>query len=397
MAKESNSMNLSKTALTKMKKEQLLELALQSKIAVVESDSKNSIIEAILSKQLQATAQKEVAKTTESPVVKTPERRKPAARAKIETPEMEIEKAKYDTPDQTSSPEEIEHSQVNFQASANNYVVALVQNPYWAFAYWNITEDARKEAEQYIGKQFQSADLNLRIYNLTASEQDHRQVYFDIPVHAEASSWYINIPRPQHTYSIEIGYRMRHRFYIIARSNPIFVPSASVSPTVHDTAAVPEMSFFPPDTQFAPAPPHAISKEETEKILVLTGGYQTEVNLSSAKLQENLLKDISSQVSSQVSSQASLTAAIAHYSDNLESDDFWYHLDCEVIIKGQVKPGGRVFINENQELSLDNEQKFQIRMPLPDGIVEVKTLAVSADKKYSKIIRPIIFRKTDNF
>jgi uncharacterized protein len=78
----------------------------------------------------------------------------------------------------------------------------LLRDPYWAYAYWDINQfDLKSLLSKTIEPQF-----FLRVYELNSKTSDIADFLssFEIPVKAEDSSWYINLPTPGRWYQVDL-------------------------------------------------------------------------------------------------------------------------------------------------------------------------------------------------
>lgn len=111
-------------------------------------------------------------------------------------------------------------------------IVLMPRDPQWAYAYWDITNEAKEEMRRQGGQQ-----LALRIYDVTdvnlAFQVPHSiQEY---PCDELAREWYLPIPVSDRDYVIDIGYRcIDGRWLILARSAPVRIPPIYPSDWIED-------------------------------------------------------------------------------------------------------------------------------------------------------------------
>jgi hypothetical protein len=121
----------------------------------------------------------------------------------------------HDFPDDAELPEDYNETRI----------VLLVRDPAWAFAYWEVGQSTLDE----LGETDESGlDLVLRVtgsedHGLSKSEQ------FDIPVQGTDRNWYINLPKPETYYRIDLIARGEEGETLLASSNTILVPPGSLS------------------------------------------------------------------------------------------------------------------------------------------------------------------------
>jgi hypothetical protein len=144
-----------------------------------------------------------------------------------DTNPMKVEEKKYvlfegaelegvhDFPDDAELPDDYNETRV----------VLLVRDPAWAFAYWEIGQGTLDELGE---DEIDSLDLLLRV----SGSEDRRLTnpeQFDIPVQASDLNWYINLPRPETYYRIDLIARGEEGDSLLASSNTILVPPGALS------------------------------------------------------------------------------------------------------------------------------------------------------------------------
>ena len=121
----------------------------------------------------------------------------------------------HDFPDEPELPEDYNETRI----------VLLVRDPAWAFAYWEIGQTTVDELGE---EDLELLDLILRVSgsedpSLAGAEQ------FDIPVQPTDHNWYINLPRPETYYRIDLIARLDEGETVLASSNTILVPPGTLS------------------------------------------------------------------------------------------------------------------------------------------------------------------------
>jgi hypothetical protein len=125
---------------------------------------------------------------------------------------------------------------------SDNKVVLMVRDPRTLYAYWEINEEVRKNAEKKVrGKGLAGEKLILRVYNMTEnnSERDPRAA-FDLELKPKADSWYIHLSEPGGKWMVEVGVLCsgdspspsgegRDGFLSFVRSNTVTAPVGEVS------------------------------------------------------------------------------------------------------------------------------------------------------------------------
>jgi len=144
-------------------------------------------------------------------------------------------------------------------------IVAMARDPFWACAYWEITDVAIAAACDRL-KDPQAA-LSLRIYDTTHRDFNglNAHVHWDVGIDRGTNIYHVRIGKPGATMHIDVGVRTwSGDFAPIARSNPLEMPRDSVSPDTRLEATTifrsgPQFTYShrytPPPPSAAPPPP----------------------------------------------------------------------------------------------------------------------------------------------
>lgn len=148
-------------------------------------------------------------------------------------PEQDIEKGKF------------EINAVEFTVDAgsplpetygDNRLVIMTRDPFWFFAYWEITHERAEQIRVVHGRDsWDRAALVLRVYDMGESGQAaiDSAPYFDVDVHKFSRQWYVQVPHSGHSYVADLGLRWPDgTFVALFRSNVIRQPSGRVSDQV---------------------------------------------------------------------------------------------------------------------------------------------------------------------
>ncbi|HUE29733.1 MAG TPA: DUF4912 domain-containing protein [Verrucomicrobiae bacterium] len=112
-------------------------------------------------------------------------------------------------------------------------VVLLPRDPWWVFAYWEITPTTRVQALRALGAEAEDARELLRVYDVTfiTFTGDNAWQSFDVELPPGADRWYLKVARPAASFCVEIGLATPGgRFLPLARSNVVTTPRATPSP-----------------------------------------------------------------------------------------------------------------------------------------------------------------------
>ena len=192
-----------------------------------------------------------------SPVVQSPE-------------EQKVEEAKYylrKAPEEPSAswPQELP------SGYGDDRIVLMVRDPYWVYAYWEITPARLREIQASSGHEHQGAKMALRVYQIIGRADDGQKAnrIFDIEITGEADNWYIKVPDPDRSYCVEIGLLAGEgRFSPLTRSNVVTTPRAGMSDVLDESWMSQRVDY--------------------QKMYALSGG--TRLGESSLGLQEKLKK-----------------------------------------------------------------------------------------------------------
>ncbi len=125
-------------------------------------------------------------------------------------------------------------------------IVLLVRDPWWIYAYWEVTEGRQARAREEIRRQGLEPDkLALRVYDVTGASIEAPRSFFDIEVVFLASNWYIDVGIPDRDWVAELGLRTRDgRFFPLVRSNVVRTPRFGVSDVIDEEWMVPDEIYW---------------------------------------------------------------------------------------------------------------------------------------------------------
>jgi len=122
-------------------------------------------------------------------------------------------------------------------------LVVLVRDPYWVYAWWELTEARLEDGRRQVGA---GSPTVLRVYdisNIDWNGSNHHSA-FDIEVEDLAGNWYIELGKPGATFCAELGLRTADgRFLPLLRSNTVTLPRDSMSPVVDEEWMVVEEDY----------------------------------------------------------------------------------------------------------------------------------------------------------
>ena len=151
-------------------------------------------------------------------------------------------------------------------------LVLMVMDPLHLFAYWEVTPESLRQAQDVLGAEMEGARAVVRFYDISLIHFDGTNAHhtFDIDIGLEARGWYVPVWTADKSYCADLGFVARTgRFHAITRSNVIQTPRAGVSgDTTERWMRVKFMRRRKPDRarplEFVPAPelPRRLSPEE---------------------------------------------------------------------------------------------------------------------------------------
>jgi len=121
-----------------------------------------------------------------------------------------------------------------------NKIVLMIKDPYNGFAYWDIDNNVIKEHD------LDNNTINkyIRVYDITECETpDNSQIFFDIRIDLKSYNKYINFPKPNRTYIIDLGYFKNNKFIKLLRSNSVILPRVDVSEELDNEWVLTEKQF----------------------------------------------------------------------------------------------------------------------------------------------------------
>ena len=125
-------------------------------------------------------------------------------------------------------------------------IVLLIKDPWWLFAYWEITAGRRKEVLETIRNQRLLPEKTvLRVYDVTDPPLSHGHSFFDIELNVFAVNWYIDVGTPDRQWLVELGIRTRDgRFFALVKSNAVRTPRFGVSDILDEEWMMPDDLFW---------------------------------------------------------------------------------------------------------------------------------------------------------
>ncbi len=112
-------------------------------------------------------------------------------------------------------------------------LVLLVRDPYWLYAYWEITATRQEEFNATYGpRAWNSTRPVLRVYDVTGVNFNgyNANSYMDINVQEGVDNWHIPVGQPNRSFCVDLGRMFPDgRFITLLRSNVVTTPRSSLS------------------------------------------------------------------------------------------------------------------------------------------------------------------------
>lgn len=114
-------------------------------------------------------------------------------------------------------------------------IVLMVKDPYWLYAYWELTDAKKEELRNRFGlSAWENSRPILRVYELTNHPYDFIHApFFEIAITDDADNWYIHTNKPNNTFCVDLGrWIPDYGFITIARSNIVTTPADKPSSVI---------------------------------------------------------------------------------------------------------------------------------------------------------------------
>lgn len=112
-------------------------------------------------------------------------------------------------------------------------LVLMVKDPYWLYAYWEVTATKLDEISALVGTDlWESSRTILRVYDVTGIDFDGNNALssFDCSLGAQSEEWYISVPSANRTYCVDLGRILPDGSFItLLRSNLVTTPRDNLS------------------------------------------------------------------------------------------------------------------------------------------------------------------------
>ena len=258
-------------------------------------------------------------------------------------------------------------------------IVAMVKDPWWLFAYWEIQPHIERQIKSRLApEEIPGLQTVLRVYDVTGqpdalapSDGVHyppqpANSSFDVALSGLANQWYVHSNGPNRAFVIDIGVLTRRgRFLTLARSNRVTSPRFGPSDIIDEEWMVADEQYW--------------------RLYGMTSGIGT--GSSPGALRKLLEHNLSSHMFS--------PGIYSHKVRPPTDRGFWFWVKAELIIYGATDPKAGVAI-QGRSVKLKSDGSFGVRMELPDGVQTIPVEAISPDGVETRTITPIVNRKTEH-
>jgi len=252
-------------------------------------------------------------------------------------------------------------------------LVAMVRDPYWLHAYWELSRQSVERARAALGQNWYGARPVLRLLEVTrdGTTSSVRKVVRDIEIHGGVNNWYVDVDSPPKSFQMEIGYlASAGRFVCLARSNIVSTPAVG--------------TIKPFDGHWSQP------TDDHDRVYALSGGYSEQGDHSELKelYEERLGRPMGPQF------------GMPSGRVGFGKRDFSFEVDAELVVFGVTNPDAQVTL-KGEPIPLEPDGSFQIRFSLPerrqvfpvvassgDG-VEQRTIVLAVERN-TKVMEPVI-------
>ncbi len=256
-------------------------------------------------------------------------------------------------------------------------LVAMVRDPYWLHAYWELSRSSIERAEAAMGQYWHGSRPVLRVYEVArnGTTSTSRRVVRDIEIHGGVNHWYIDVQDPPKSFQLDIGYLADgDHFHSMTRSNIVTTPLASGGDAF--------------DANWAEV------AKDYDRVYALSGGYGEQE--SNGELKEVLERQLRRPMGDPMVTRFGLGASPRGNGRR----DFAFEVGTELIVHGTVDPDSHVTLR-GEPVPLRPDGSFAVRFTLPnrrhvlpvvassgDG-VEQRTIVLAVDRN-TKVMEPVI-------
>ncbi len=243
-------------------------------------------------------------------------------------------------------------------------LVAMLQDPWWIFAYGEIRPSPERAVRgQLLPQEVSGLQSVLRVYDVTGADYPTQPAHrsFDIALSGLATNWYIQTNAPGREFIVEIGLLTSGgRFLMLARSNRVTTPRFGPSDVIDELWATSDEAYWK-----------------------LFGSIAGVGMGASPTAWAHLL---SQQLSSGNWSSYGLTGP---GKPTAMVQGFWCRIDADLVLHGMTEPKATVSV-QGQPVAVRKDGSFSLRLALPEGTQTITIEVTSADGRHAKTIAPVV-------
>ena len=296
-------------------------------------------------------------------------------------------------------------------------IVLLPRDPQWAYAYWDIPNEAKEVLRSQGGQQ-----LALRVYDVSDIDLNYQSPHSvqEYLCDEMAREWYLPIPVSDRDYVIDIGYRtFDGRWLILARSAPVHVPPVYPSDWVEDIFVTVNWEEDLKDkTVYKLVPPSMRQGYAEEASPIYDEIYGMAQGAEAQRIAGSMFGSMQHVAGSVVSSYE-LQETVSSYvfpsgvgmwavptvsglnmsgvgfasEAPVRPRKFWLVADAELIVYGATEPDATVTIG-GRPIKLNPDGTFRFQMSFQDGLIDYPIVAVAADGEQNRSIHMKFERET---
>ncbi len=118
-------------------------------------------------------------------------------------------------------------------------LVLLTRDPYWLFAYWEVTPATRQQLEMEGQRSWEHLNLALRVKRYATAMEN--EGCFHIPINHTADNWCIEVGVPDRYYRVELGAQIPEKgFVALLCSNTVKTPRDEISNVIDENWRLPD-------------------------------------------------------------------------------------------------------------------------------------------------------------
>lgn len=248
----------------------------------------------------------------------------------------------------------------------DHFIHLMIVSPYQIYAYWEVQKDKQLLALESLGGSWEQIKSVLRVHQCDLEKNESS--FYDLELVPGALKWFIGVD-PDKSYFVEIGLlNQAGNFAALAASNCVTTPRVRPSDVVDEDW----------------------DGLDAVRMYALSGGFDP--NSSAEDLQKMMEARLRDAVTS--GSGAGMMSSGSLVKNKNETRDFWFSLNCELIVYGATRPDAQVTMN-GQQVQLRPDGTFTLRYALPDGKIRLEAKAFSADQIETRTITPTVLRSTE--